>query len=45
MHQGGSKATFSLIFKLDQVLNVENKVKYLGHIIRDDLCDDDDFRR
>ena len=29
----------------DQVLNVVNKVKYLGHIIRDDLNDDDDAQR
>ena len=29
----------------DQVLGVEGKVKYLGHIIRDDLRDDDDVLR
>lgn len=26
----------------DQTLNAVNKVRYLGIIIKDDLCDDDD---
>ena len=29
----------------EQSLNVVTKIKYLGHIIRDDLCDDDDVQR
>jgi len=29
----------------DQVLNVVTKVKYLGHIIRNDLIDEDDVQR
>ena len=28
-----------------QELNVVAKAKYLGHIIRDDFCDDDDIQR
>ena len=29
----------------EQVREIVNKVKYLGHIIRDDLSDDDDIQR
>lgn len=40
------KLNFTLFLLSDQVLNVVNKVRYLGHIIRDDLCDDyDDVQR
>ncbi len=34
--------TFSLA---GEPLEVVKKVKYLGHVIRDDLCDDDDVQR
>lgn len=37
--------TFPTFVLSDNVLTVVNKVKYLGHIIRDDLCDDDDIQR
>ena len=34
------KLDFPSVFKVDQVLNVVNEVKYLGHTSRDDLCHD-----
>ena len=39
------KATFPSFLLSDKVLNVVDKVRYLGHIIRDDLSDDDDIQR
>ncbi len=36
------KQKFPSFYLGDQILNVVNKIKYLGHIIRDDLNDDDD---
>ncbi len=39
------KRTFPSFFMADRELNVVDKLKYLGHIIRDDLCDDDDIQR
>lgn len=39
------KQNFSSFFMADQVLNVVSKVRYLGQIIRNDLCDDDDAQR
>ena len=39
------KLTFPSFFLAGDVLNVVNKYRYLGHIIRDDLCDDDDVQR
>ncbi len=39
------KQKFPSFYLVDQVLNVVNKIKYLGHIIRDDLNDDDDVQR
>ena len=38
-------ATFPSFLLADKVLNVVDKVRYLGHIIRDDLSDDDDVQR
>ncbi len=38
------KQKFPFFYLGDQVLNVVNKIKYLGHIIRDDLNDDDDVQ-
>ena len=32
---------FPYFFMANQALNVVNKVRYLGHIFRNDLCDDD----
>lgn len=34
------KSNFPFFVLADQVLGVVNKFRYLGHIIRDDLCDD-----
>ncbi len=39
------KQKFPSFYLGDQLLNVVNKIKYLGHIIRDDLNDDDDVQR
>ncbi len=39
------KQHFPSFYLGDQVLNVVNKIKYLGHIIRDYLNDDDDVQR
>jgi len=39
------KSKFPSFYLNDQVLNVVTKVKYLGHIIRNDLNDDDDIQR
>ena len=36
---------FPSFFLAGQALGVVKKVKYLGHIIREDLCDDDDVQR
>ena len=33
-----------LFFMADQVLNVVNKVRYLGHVMRNDLCDSGDVQ-
>ena len=38
-------ATFPSFLLAEKVLNVVDKVRYLGHIIRDDLSDDDDVKR
>ena len=38
-------ATFPSFLLAEKVLNVVDKVRYLGHIIRDDLSDDDDVQR
>ena len=35
---------FPSFFLAGQALGVVKKVKYLGHIIREDLCDDDDVQ-
>ena len=40
-----SKLTFPSFSLSGQTLEVVNKFKYLGHVIRDDLCDDDDVQR
>ena len=29
----------------DQTVNVMNKARYLGHVISNDLCDDEDVQR
>jgi len=39
------KSKFPSFYLNDQVLNVVTKVKYLGHVIRNDLNDDDDIQR
>ena len=39
------KATFPSFYLANKVLSVVDRVRYLGHIIRDDLCDDDDIQR
>ncbi len=39
------KAVFPSFYLAGQELSVVNKVKYLGHIIRSDLCDDDYIQR
>ncbi len=39
------KQNFPSFYLGDQVLNVVNKIKYLGQIIKDDLNDDDDVQR
>ena len=39
------KLTFPSFSLAGEVLEVVKKFKYLGHIIRDDLCDDDDVQR
>ncbi len=39
------KQKFPSFYLGDQLLNVVNKIKYLGHIIRHDLNDDDDVQR
>ena len=39
------KRTFPTFFLADRELSVVDEVKYLGHIIRDDLSDDDDIQR
>ncbi len=39
------KSNFPSFVLADQVLGVVSKFRYLGHIIRDDLCDDDDIQR
>ena len=36
---------FPLFLLSDRTLEVVKKVRYLGHIITDDLCDDDDVQR
>ena len=36
------KLGFPSFYLAGDVLEVVKKFKYLGHIIRDDLCDDDD---
>ena len=36
---------FPLFLLSDRTLEVVRKVRYLGHIITDDLCDDDDVQR
>lgn len=38
----GQKRTFPSFFLEDKLLTVVDEVKYLGRIIRCDLCDDDD---
>ena len=35
---------FPSFFMANQALNVVNKGRYLGHIIRNDLCDNDDVQ-
>ena len=39
------KLTFPSFYLSGEVLDVVKKFKYLGHIIREDLCDDDDIQR
>ena len=39
------KLCFASFYLSRQELNVVAKAKYLGHIIRDDFCDDDDIQR
>ena len=39
------KLRFPTFFLSDRPLEVVKKVRYLGHIITDDLCDDDDLQR
>lgn len=39
------KRTFRSFFLADRELNVVNRVKYLGHFIKDNLCDDNDIQR
>ena len=39
------KLKFPKFYLSEQVLETVNKIKYLGHIIRDDLSDDDDILR
>ena len=39
------KATFPSFHLANKVLSVVDRVRYLGHIIRDDLSDDDDIQR
>lgn len=42
IHKEDKKLNFLSFCPDDQVLGIVNKVKYLRHIIRDDLCHDDD---
>lgn len=39
---GTQKLNFLIFYLADQVLDMRSKVKYLGHILKNDLCDDDD---
>ena len=39
------KLKFPSFYLSDQLLETVNTVKYLGHIIRDDLSDDGDIQR
>lgn len=43
--KGDKKSNFPSFVVDEQVLGVFNKFKYLGQIIRDDLCDSDDIQR
>lgn len=36
---------FPTFFLAGQALGVVKKFRYLGHIVREDLCDDDDVQR
>lgn len=38
----GQKQAVCMSFMEDQLLSVIHRVRYLAHIIRDDICDDDD---
>lgn len=42
--KGGSEAKFSLILYGRPSTKWVNKVRYLGHIIRNDSCDDDNVQ-
>uniref|UniRef100_A0A8C6PWR0 Reverse transcriptase domain-containing protein n=1 Tax=Nothobranchius furzeri TaxID=105023 RepID=A0A8C6PWR0_NOTFU len=43
--KGDLKLNFPSFNLTNQVLEVVSKVKYLGHILRSDLCDDEDIKR
>ena len=39
------KLCFSSFYLSGPELNIVAEAKYLGHILRDDFCDDDDIQR